>query len=131
MTNLAITTGNNIIESRPRIEVTGLRAGAPASDPAEGGEEAAEGEEEFDGLTYSEQGIDFQFQGNYKSAFDFLQQVGALGKILSVDSLEIAKQGPGAMWEGRAEGTIRLEVRALILPPRSAFPGEVTIRVYS
>jgi len=135
VTSLAITTGNNIVESRRGLMVTGLRAGAPAPDSAEegaeGGAEGGEAEEEPGGLTYSEQRIDFQLQGSYRSAFDFIQQVGTLGKILSVDSLEVAKQGPGAMWGGRAEGTIRLEVRALILPPRSGFPGEITVRVYS
>lgn len=125
--SLALETGNNTMESRRGQLVTGKRAGPPAEE----GEDGAEGEEEFTGLTYSEQGLSLQLQGSYKSAFDFVQRIGTLGKIISVDSVDIAKKGPGATWEGQAETTIRLELRALILPSRTGFPGEVTIKVYS
>ncbi len=127
-------TGNDLIE----IVQGEIRRGkvaliTPASVDQGGGEdEQGEGATETaQGQRYDEMDVNVRFDGSYKGAFDFLQQLGALGKIIAVETVEIEKVGTGEIRPGdQAAAKVRLQAKAYILAPQTGFPGELSIKVY-
>jgi Tfp pilus assembly protein PilO len=158
MESTAALTGNDIIELRPGEIRRGLslakegaasgseegKEGSAETKPeggegkkaAAGGTAAAGGnqagaEEDEGGQRYDEMDIELRFDGSYAGAFEFIKQLGKLGKIISVDIVEIERAGPTEVRpDGRAAATVRLQTKAYILAPRTGFPGELTIKVY-
>jgi len=119
--DLAATTGVTVAEWRKGDIVTGKRVGG-------GGE--GEGEEQ-QGQAYSEMDMDLALDASYKGVFNFVKQLGTMGKIISVESIDISKVGDAFRHDGFAAATVRMSMKAYILPPRSGFPGEVTIKLYT
>jgi Tfp pilus assembly protein PilO len=144
----AALTGNDIIELRPgeirpgRLTAAGQEAPNPEEAKTKGGGEQKSGEgaagqggaaaeEGSTSQRYDEMDIELRFDGSYTGAFDFIKALGKLGKIISVETVEIEKAGPQDFRPGgRAAATVRLQAKAYILAPRSGFPGELSIRVY-
>jgi Tfp pilus assembly protein PilO len=132
---LAIT-GNELIEIRQgEIRRGKVALITPASVDQGGGEEAAaeaEGATETaQGQRYDEMDFEVRFNGSYKGAFDYLKQLGSLGKIIAVETVEIERGAPGTLRvENRAPAQARLQARAYILAPQSGFPGELSIKIY-
>ncbi len=145
--SMATITGNDVIELRPgeirkgKVASTtgqeapsseqGKQAGQQKSGQAATGENQGAAEEQSTGQRYDEMDIELRFDGSYAGAFDFIKALGKLGKIISVETVEIEKAGPREIRpDRRAAATVRLQVKAYILAPRTGFPGELTIRVY-
>jgi len=147
--NTAALTGNDIIELRPGEIRKGKVASTAGQEPPgseggktkEGGERksgqgatgqdqgAAEGQST--GQRYDEMDIELRFDGSYTGAFDFIKALGKLGKIISVEVVEIEKAGPHEVRpDRRAAAAVRLQVKAYILAPRTGFPGELSVKVY-
>jgi len=135
----AAMTKNDLLELRQGEIRTGLTAGAAAA-----GGEGDKGEGAADkgggtggeataptGQRYSEMDMEVRLDGSFMGAFDFVRHLGKIGKIISVETLEIEKAGAKTKRaDGRAGTTIRLDCKAYILEPRSGFPGQVTARVF-
>ncbi len=93
---------------------------------------SAAGEEEGDteaGQRYDTMDVDATLVGSFQGAFDFLRRLGALGKIVSVEEMQItARDVVGA--DQQIVANIRLKLRTYILEPRPRFPGQLTINLY-
>jgi len=152
----ATLTGNDIIELRPGEIRPGKVAstagqetpgsdegkaaqggdqksdqGAPAPAQGAAGEDQGAATEQSTGQRYDEMDIELRFDGSYTGAFDFIKALGKLGKIISVETVEIEKAGPQEVRaDRRAAATVRLQVKAYILAPRTGFPGELSVKVY-
>jgi Tfp pilus assembly protein PilO len=138
----AALTGNDLTELRQgevRKGKVALGGAAAEAGKAEGGNGAGgkgkadkdEAPETGQGQRYDEMDVELRFDGSYRGAFDFLRELGNLGKIIAVESVEIEKAGAGEVRpDGRAAATVRLQAKAYILAPHSGFPGELSIKVY-
>jgi len=130
----ATLTGNDLIELRQGEIRRGMVALiTPASVDQGGGEEkqAAAATETAQGQRYDEMDVELRFDGTYRGAFDFLKQLGALGKIIAVETVEIEKAGNQELRpDDRAAAKVRLQVRAYILAPQGGFPGELSIKIH-
>ena len=129
ISSLARETGNDVEEVRRGAMTIGKRALAPGQEV----EEVPEGEEADAGIgqQYSELEIEVRLVGSYQGTYEFIKRLGTMGKILSVETVDITKMGGETTApDGGVEATVRLDVRAFILPPRSGFPGELTMKVY-
>lgn len=140
----AALTGNDLTELRQgevRKGKVALSVGAPG-EGAEGGEGAQGGKggkdgkgegatETAQGQRYDEMDVSLSFDGSYAGAFDFLKELGGLGKIIAVETVEIEKAGAKEIRpDGRAAAKVRLQTKAYILAPHSGFRGELSIKVY-
>ena len=129
ISSLARETGNDVEEVRRGAMTIGLTALAPGQvvEEVPEGEEAGEGA----GQQYSALEIEVRLIGSYHGTYKFIKRLGNMGKILSVETVDITKMGGETTApDGGVEATVRLEVKAFILPPRSGFPGELTMKVY-
>jgi Tfp pilus assembly protein PilO len=143
----AVMTGNDLTELRQGEIRTGLvaAAGVPGAagevpegtPPPEGGETptpaaGAEGAAPLQsGQRYSEMDIEVRLDGTYMGTFEFIRQLGKLGKIISVENVAIEKSGTREQRAaGQPSASIKLGCKAYILEPRSGFPGQATIRVF-
>ncbi len=132
---LAIT-GNELIEIRQgEIRRGKVALITPASVDQGGGEEAAaasEGATETaQGQRYDEMDFDVRFNGSYRGVFDYLKQLGSLGKIISVETVEVERDATGELrGDNRVPAKASLRARAYILAPQSGFPGELSIKIY-
>jgi Tfp pilus assembly protein PilO len=131
--NMLAMTGNDLIELRQGEIRRGMVALiTPAAADQGGGEEGGEegATETAQGQRYDEMDVELRFEGSYKGAFDFVKQLGKLGKLIAVESVEIEKAGSAEIRpDGQAAAKVRLQVRAYILAPQSGFPGELSIKI--
>ncbi len=148
----ASLTGNDVIEVRPGQTRKGKPASAAGTEGAatdnaakageakagsgqekQGGDAGAAGgaEEAQTGPSYDELDIEIRLDGSYAGAFDFIKALGKLGKIISVETVDIERAGPNEVRpDRRAAATIRFTAKAYILAPRTGFPGELSMKVY-
>ena len=83
------------------------------------------------GQRYSEMDIEVRLTGSYLGAFEFMRHLGNIGKIISVEDVEVERAvGTGKRPDGAATAGIKFDCKAYILEPRSGFPGQVTVRVF-
>jgi len=131
--NTAAMTGNDLVELRQGEIVKGKVALIEAAVVADG--EGKQGEENAatetaQGQRYDEMDVELRFDGTYRGAFDFLKQLGSIGKIIAVETVEIEKAGAKELRpDGRAAAKVRLQAKAYILAPQGGFPGDLSIKI--
>ena len=115
----ATDTGNEVEELRPGES----KAGYVVSGAGEQGQ-GAEGGQRYDTVD-----VDARLQGSFPGAFDFLKRLGMLGKIVSVEEIQITRREE-LRPDDLVTADIRLRMRTYILEPRPRFPGDLSITVY-
>jgi len=132
-TGAGAAAGQAAAGGQPGAEGSAAEAAAGGANPkgaapdgaAAGGAPTPEGT----GQRYSEMDIEVRLNGSYIGAFEFMRLLGNIGKIISIEGVEIERAvGAERRPDAQAPAGIKFDCKAYILEPRSGFPGQVTVR---